>query len=224
MIQLKDGSTTEDPRLDRLVQFDERSRAYPIRAVVPKKPRSYTWRCKTYLDQGSEGACVGFSWAHEIAARPKESIVQVDTARKIYQRAQQIDEWPGEAYEGTSVIAGAKAAVELGAIKEYRWAFGLEDLVLAIGYTGPVILGVNWYSGMFNTDEKGFIKPDGYLAGGHAILANGVNVKSRYVKLHNSWGPHWGKQGSAYITFDDLNRLLQEKGEACVPLLRSFQR
>ena len=62
------------PRVfDRLVQFDERSRAFPIRALIDAdaKPRSYTWQCPVWLDQGTEGACVGFGVSHEAAARPE---------------------------------------------------------------------------------------------------------------------------------------------------------
>lgn len=74
-MQLRDGSTVEDPRLDRLVQFDERSRGYGIvpllEAQDKTQPRSYTWGCDIRtLDQGREGACVGFAWAGEAAARP----------------------------------------------------------------------------------------------------------------------------------------------------------
>jgi hypothetical protein len=61
------------------------------------------------LDQGKEGACVGFAWSHELAAYPVRVEVDDEFARsKIYAEAQKIDEWPGEAYHGTSVLAGAK--------------------------------------------------------------------------------------------------------------------
>ena len=67
MITLKDGNKTGDIRLDRIKYFDKRSRGYPIRRMVArKKMRSYTWRCNVHLDQGSEGACVGFGVAHEL--------------------------------------------------------------------------------------------------------------------------------------------------------------
>lgn len=227
MVQLKNGQTTTDPRLDRLVEFDEESRKYPVRALIPAvaKPRSYTWSCQQWLDQGKEGACVGFSFNHELAARP--SIVtglSYNSGMYVYNEAKKLDSWPGESYDGTSVIAGAKALTRDGYFKEYRWAFGLQDLILAVGNQGPAVLGVNWYSGMFNPDEKGRLHVEGFIAGGHAILCHGVNVKGKYFKLHNSWGKDWGIDGECTISFEDMDRLLKENGEACVPVARTTKR
>ncbi len=105
---------------------------------------------------------------------------------------------------------------------EYRWAFGLDDLILAVGYAGPAVLGLNWYEGMLQTDTRGYIKPTGKLAGGHAIVCHGVSVKDHYFKLHNSWGKDWGQNGECRITFVDMDKLLREQGEACVPVVRSM--
>lgn len=206
---------------DRIPSADERNANYPMRALVAAKPlRSYTWRCDTWLDQGREGACVGFAWAHDLAARPRPRMTDHQHARSIYRWAQQLDEWPGENYEGTSVLAGAKVCHAQGHFTEYRWATSLEDLLLGIGYWGPAVLGVNWYSGMFDTDHDGYIHPTGSVMGGHAILAHRVNVPGRFVQLHNSWGSGWGVQGRARISFDDLERLLADDGEACIPVRR----
>lgn len=222
MAPLRGGYKTDDPRLDRLPQFDKRSRNYPIRTLVPKKPRGYTWSVNAWLDQGREGACVGFAWAHELVARPAivPNVTELFARNAIYKEAQKIDEWAGEDYEGTSVLAGVKVIQRYGFIKEYRWAFGLEDLILALGYAGPAVLGVNWYAGMGQADSDGFISPTGSLRGGHAILAKAVNVKQEFVTLHNSWGADWGLNGTAKIRFADLDRLLREDGEACVVMGR----
>lgn len=211
-----------DRRLDRRIQFDERSREYPIRELIQEaaKPRSYTWRVGVWLDQGREGACVGFAWAHELAARPSVRVVHSSTALVIYREAQKVDEWPGESYSGTSVLAGAKVVAAQGLIPEYRWAFGLEDLILAVGYKGPAVIGVNWYEGMFAPDAKGFLHVEGRKMGGHAILCHGVSISGRYFKVHNSWGRGWGHNGEARISFDDMERLLREQGEACIPVKR----
>ena len=76
MIKLKDGTEVEDRRLDRLESFDDRSRNFPImaaRELEGRRPRNYTWRMTgPVLNQGNEGACVGFGISHELAARPAE--------------------------------------------------------------------------------------------------------------------------------------------------------
>jgi hypothetical protein len=209
--------------LDRRVEFDERSRLYAATDVIyDDTPRSKRWRCDPYLDQGSEGACVGFAWAHELAAYPEPvPIVSNEFARNIYRSAKLIDPWPGEDYEGTSVLAGAKTVQNLGYISEYRWAFGLQDLILAVGHLGPAVLGVNWYDGMDGVWECGQLHSTGTSRGGHAILCSGVNVRERYFVLHNSWGREWGSGGNARVSYQLMDRLLRDDGEACIPLVRS---
>lgn len=220
------SSYTGSFTLGRREQFDERSRNYPVRALITpsqaSKPRSYTWSCGVFLNQGNVGACVGFSWSAELAARPTVvNGITNDTGLKIYHRAQQLDEWPGESYEGSSVLAGAKAIQELGGLKEYRWGFSLEDLILAVGYKGPAVLGIPWYDTMFSPDSNGIVHAQGQVVGGHAILCNGVSVTKRLFRLHNSWGQNWGKNGDCFVPFEDMLRLLQQGGESCIPVKRS---
>jgi hypothetical protein len=210
-------------KFGRLVEFDERSRLFPIRKLLPAvaKPRSYTWSCGVTLDQGSTSACTGFAMAQEWAARPVVvKGVTNTTGNDIYRLAQELDEWPGTNYEGSSVLGAAKAAEQLGKILEYRWAFGVDDLILAIGYHGPAVLGVNWYNGMMNPDAKGIIRVTGGVAGGHAILCNGYSITTKLFRLHNSWGPSWGIKGECFVTKMDMSRLLSEQGECCVPVRR----
>lgn len=215
-----------DYGLGRVPQFDEKSRAFPIRSLVAAKtPRSFTWTCATVLDQGAQGSCVGHAWAHELIAKPVV-VPGIDHAKAVefYYAAQGLDDSPGGAYpgaspfyEGTSVLAGAKAVQNAGYITEYRWAFGLDDLILALGHAGPAVLGIDWYNDMFDPDRDGVLHVSGGFAGGHAILANGVSLKRQLVRLHNSWSAAWGRQGEAYIGFADLAKLLAASGEACIP-------
>lgn len=211
---------------DRIPQFDERSRAYAIRAALAPqelKPRGYTWGLYTQLDQGSEGACVGFGWAHELAARPAVvAHITDDVGRLIYHDAQQVDEWPGEDYEGTSVLAGAKTVVARGFMTEYRWVFSLDDLVLAVGYKGPVVMGTNWYSSMWDTDDNGWFPEgvSGNVVGGHCWLVRGVSVTKNEFLCRNSWGSEWGLYGDFRLKFDEMAKLLADSGEGCVPVGR----
>lgn len=231
MVKLRDGSEVTDARLARIVQFDERSREFPIRSKVgkTKKPRSYTWRCSAYLDQGTEGACVGFAMTHELVARPAvvKNLDGLFAREQVYWEAQKIDPWNGGSYpgatpryEGTSVLAGIKVLKRLGYIEEYRWAFGLEDLVMAVGYCGPAVLGLPWYEGMFKTWPCGHVHVQGQVAGGHAILCKGVSVKDKTFTLHNSWGKNWGSGGDAKISWSDMDKLLHQQGEAVIPVVR----
>lgn len=232
--------------VDRIPHFDDRSRNFAAIPEGDERPfRSRTWSCDVYNDQGREGACVGFAWTHELAARPKIVRRDANFAHQIYKRAQQLDGTPGEDYSGTSVLAGVKAVMELSNsrgnafIREYRWAFGIEDVAKVIAYKGPVVLGINWYYDMYTPDiNTHFITPTGDLVGGHAIMANGVRIVKKdkalpaiwdnvdtarsWVRLHNSWGRDYGDGGDAYITIDNLDSLLRNQGEACVPTKRSF--
>jgi hypothetical protein len=219
-------TSTVIPRVfDRICRFDRRSRKYPIRAILSPsvKPRSYTWRCDVQLDQGSEGACTGFGTAHEATARPVVvKGINNDMARMVYYRARQLDQWPGEDYEGSSVLGAVTAAVELGWYTEYRWAFGEADLALAVGYKGPAILGVNWYEGMSAPDKDGVIHVTGRLSGGHCIVCIGYNHKRRMYLLQNSWGKKWGVNGRCWIAASDMALLLARRGEACIPVKRAY--
>ncbi len=79
-----------------------------------------------------------------------------------------------------------------------------------------MVLGTNWYDSMFEPDDAGFIEPEGRLAGGHAWVIDGVNTRSRFFRMKNSWGRGWGNRGFALISFEAVARLLAEDGEACI--------
>jgi len=223
-IQLKGGFTTHDRRLDRIPQFDAKSLNYPaMRGLAAYAPRGYTWSVPRHLDQGQEGACVGFGFGADGLARPNP-VLFIDNkyAQEVYIAAQKVDDWEGEDYEGTSVLAGAKVMHSRGFFDEYQWSYDLDSLVLSVGYKGPAIIGVNWYEGMLDTDSDGFIRATGEIMGGHCTLIYKVSYKNRYFGIWNSWSESWGVNGTAKISFDDMEFLLSkdEMGEACIPVNR----
>lgn len=232
MPKLRDGSVVSDPRLACLPFLDPRSLAYKIRDLFTpnRKLKGKTWRCMRFLNQGREGACVGFAWAHELVAQPsvvRKGVNDEYAREKIYWEAQKIDKWRGGAYpgaapflEGSSVLAGAKVLQKLGFIEEYRWAFGIEDLKGAVDEIGPAVLGIPWYQGMAKPNLAGFLRPTGDKVGNHAILCRGVSLRKKAFLLHNSWGKKWGDNATAWVSFDDMATLLSRGGEACIPTKR----
>lgn len=225
LMKLKGGFTTTDPRLDRLPEWDERNALWPIRELVgwPEvTPR--LWRLDARFNQLDRGACVPHGWAHELNAAPVRTAVTQGDIWKWYDRCRQIDEWPGEDYEGTSVLAGAKVMKEIGHIEEYRWALRIEDVMATLSTLGPVVIGVNWYDTMFRTDADGWLNVGGKVAGGHCVCLRGIQRTKNglwYVVGRQSWGKDWGKRGDFRLSVADLDRLVfQENGEACVPVIR----
>lgn len=210
-----------DHGLGRLPHFDERSRAFGIVAIEARPPRSYTWYCAPTLDQGDQPECVGFSWSHELGARPVVIPVSNDRGRTLYRDAQAVDRAEGRHWdEGASILAGAKAVRASGLMESYRWAFSVGELATGVSWTGPAVIGVNWYAGMMNPDSNDLIRPTGSVVGGHAILVRGYSIKTRRFLLRNSWGPDWGRGGDCLIYEDHLAGLLAEQGEACIPVRR----
>lgn len=163
---------------------------------------------------------MGFGWTHELLAKP-DRVEGIDP-HEVYHRAQQIDEWPGESYSGTSVLAGAKAVQELGHLIEYRWAFTVDDVLSTLSVHGPVVIGVNWHQGMFSVDSNGFISPTGDVLGGHCVCLRGLRrYRGRWIVIgRNSWGFNWGRKGDFRMYADDLGTLMDNQGDVCVPVVR----
>jgi hypothetical protein len=201
-------------------QFDERNRDF--RLVAPTTVRGRTWQLRTRLDQGQDGACVGFGWSHELASQPKVYAVTNDSARGLYEQAKTLDDFPGTDYEGTSVLAGAKACVARGAVSVYQWAFTVDEVMQAITHHGPVVLGTDWLTNMFYPDAHGLLNCAGPVAGGHCYLARGLLMRPSFasepvLRCTNSWGSGWGHFGEFFLKASDLESLLSTTGEACVP-------
>lgn len=203
--------------LDRLPSRDPRNRNF-LRAVTGKPLVRKTWRLDYRLDQGQEGACVGFGWAHRLDAAPRRRHLNGLDAFAFYYRARELDEYPGEDYEGSSVLGGAKAVQEKGLISSYRWAYDLQNVLQALSHEGPVVMGTNWLADMFEPRTDGYLQVAGSLAGGHCWLLRGIDPAKGRVTMSNSWGRSWGLKGDAYLTFDDLGILLEDGGEACIPV------
>jgi hypothetical protein len=171
-------------------------------------------------DQGNTPQCVGYSWSHWLEDGPvqQSGIPPIINPFDIYKNAQKLDEWYGENYDGTSVRGAVKYLKNIGKVKSYYWAFDIQTLSETILKLGPVVVGTNWYNGMFYPNKNGLIKIGGQMVGGHAYLINGVDTKTKQFRIKNSWGKSWGKGGHAFISFNDMSRLIKENGEICLAI------
>lgn len=201
--------------------LDERNKNFPVRALLPKKaapPYKYWDDNDIFLNQGDTPRCVGFAWAQYINDGPikhKKKLTAVD-AGMIYLLAQDLDEFPGNDYDGSSTLGGAKACQQYGYITEYHWALTLQDVIDTVLHLGPMVVGTDWYNDMFFVDDKGFIHPTGGLAGGHEWEITGINVKDKKLRGKSSWGEDELDGGRFWITFDDFEILRMAKGECCI--------
>lgn len=208
--------------LGRKEALDARDKSYKMASVLPVESVSSRFWNDHYWwgNQGAFPHCVGYAWAHYMEDGPIRPSSNTPPPRIdpvfVYNEAQRIDEWPGEDYDGTSIRAGCKILHAHGYVKEYRWAWDAETVKQAILTVGPVVVGTNWYSSMFNPDANGYIVPTGTQAGGHAYLLNGYDESSHSFRIKNSWGQNWGKNGRAFITYQNMDSLLKNGGEAVI--------
>lgn len=216
-------------KFDRVPAVDPRNDDYPVRLlwtevkcshIETAEPKIVTkhWDDYAYLDQGSDGACVGFGTSGELAAEP-DSVPNVDNAFAlgVYNDAKEIDEWPGVDYEGTSVLAGAKVAKNRGYYSGYLWATTEEDMARTVSNYGPVIIGVDWYENMMDPDSNGFLTPTGEVVGGHCVVVTGIDAEGAFYSIRNSWGTSWGDNGSAKISRASMANLIANNGDVCKP-------
>jgi hypothetical protein len=243
----RDGRT-----FDHRARFDPRSlnfRAAPRQTTMPATGR--VWRHGAVLDQGQEGACVGFGSAGAVAADPLHRSGVTDTyARNWYKAAQRLDDWPGEAYEGTSVLAGCLEGRRRKMWTGFRWAKHPAELAAGINddRLGPAIVGVQWSPDLYDVPASGLldagVKLDSDL--GHCVLLFGYapawpdctpalraeldaiglaraaqKLQAPGYPLLNSWGPGWGDGGVALAPVQLVQRWVDARGEFGLPEGRS---
>lgn len=217
----------EGKRLGRHIEHDPRSRKYAYQVAAEGTLQAVEHkRHGTILDQGQIGSCTGNAVAGAHNTEPifttGDIALKEPGALELYEIATIIDGFPG-AYPpkdtGSSGLAAAKAARQLGMISSFQHAFNL-DAALAALQVGPVITGVNWYEGFDNPDGDGFVSIQGQVRGGHELVARGYvvgpNLDMSLIKLDNSWGTGWGLNGHFYWTVATWRQLLAEGGDATI--------
>lgn len=179
------------------------------------------------LDQGQEGACTGFALASAITLMNRErhqklipqQVPPIASARMLYEMAKINDEWPGEAYEGSSIrgalkgfyhngacsakvapyrdgdknwflrVEHAKDARNLGLGAYYRLRPEIIDYHAALNEAGVLYVSARIHRG-WQRPPRGKIKPSHLTEGGHAFII--VAYDQDGFIIQNSWGEDWG--------------------------------
>lgn len=214
-------------RLGRHVRRDSRANQYPHRrtaAVI----KSVTWARHTpILDQGNLGSCTGNAEVGACATDPlfgglpaAHPALDETLAVSIYSDAEKLDGGPGYPPEdqGSSGQSVCRVAKNRGLISGFTWCQNLADCLDAL-MSGPVLLGVNWYSSFDTPDKNGVVSlpATATVRGGHEIVARRVDTTTNLVWCDNSWGIGWGNAGSFALPEAVLTRLFAEQGDCAVP-------
>jgi hypothetical protein len=176
------------------------------------------------FDQGNVGSCTGNAIAGCLNTAPHHLKYQrrftEAHALAIYSLATTLDGFPGTYPPddtGSSGLAACKAAVQFGYISEYHHAFGIEQALRAL-QLGPVITGVDWYTGFDTPDSHGQIRISGDVRGGHEFEVFGYDPETDLCWCWQSWGIDYGVRGKFCMTSRTWGDLLSNQGDVTVPV------
>lgn len=225
-----------DRRLGRHIVHDAMSLRYPARASDPRKLKSVKHFINIpTLDQGDLGSCTGHAgtyniagdafWAAGATVLKQDATIDHQYAVGLYSDATKLDPWPGQ-YEpedtGSDGLSIAKALLTRGLISGYQHALSLAAALTALSER-PVIVGTSWLEGMYSVNAEGLMNVSGEVLGGHEYVLDELDTVKQRVGMRNSWGPGWGLNGRAYMTYADLAKLLDRtmQGDCTVFIPRS---
>ena len=185
---------------------------------IPEKPllrisKEVKWDFPcTPLDQGATNHCVGYSMAHFGINLPTFTTYTKKEASSLYYKCKVVDGDPG-AENGTTIRSAAKVLQDIGAIDNYAFARTMSQIKWWLVNKGPLIVGTIWSEGMMTPDKNGMLDINGFVLGGHGYIVNEIHPTKGYG-IKNSWGPNWGNNGKAYISFEDFEKIFLYGGEA----------
>lgn len=184
------------------------------------------------LNQQQTADAVGFVWTHWLADRGIQvagTNFDEAYAHELQRECQRLSGIPESPESGGFAWAAARVLQARGLVETCFTCPDLPAIQNALLERGPIILGLVWQQSMFEPqliDGRYVCRVDQDVSarGGHAVLLNGISLDLRlggitgFARFKNSWGPDWGENGQCLISLDDLEKLLNQDGEALLPI------
>ena len=188
-------------------------------APVPPEPsptNPVSWsNTENVLDQGETPHCVGFAGAQWGNTLPVDDKYDNSDGHDLYYLCKVMDGEPKEE-NGSNSRSLAKALKQAKRLNTYAFAANVDEIIQWLLTKGPVLIGTDWYTGMFNPDSQGFIRPTGVVEGGHMYLAIGYDPATEIIEYLNSWSDDWGLNGRFYMWKNDATKVFANQGEGLV--------
>jgi hypothetical protein len=218
----------------RLYLPDARDRNYELtpkrltalqKALGVTKRRKLPWHIGEILDQGNTSECVAHAYMAFVEAAPivHKSLGWTRAQRtELYDAARQIDGFPMP-HDGTTARAVLTIARSRGWIAEYLWVNDEDTAKEYLATRGPLMVGTDWFQGMFTTDKHGYVEPSGDVAGGHEYVERWYYPPShkKYpdtFEYVNSWSEEFGDGGLFRMKADVRRYIVQQlNGDVVLP-------
>jgi hypothetical protein len=150
------------------------------------------------LDQGREGACTGFALAAVVNfLRAKQNRTAIVSPRMLYELARRYDEWPGEAYEGSSARGAIKGWAKHGVCLRASWKddqHGITHMSDAIIRQAMATPGGAYYR----------IRP--YNVRDMHTALNETGILYATLMVHSGWGNPGGNKGDKPVSVSYAHR------------------
>ncbi|MFE6126718.1 hypothetical protein ACFQ6Q_00375 [Streptomyces sp. NPDC056437] len=146
----------------------------------------------------------------------------------LYAEATQYDRWHDMAWPsqdcGSSGLGVAKAMRARGLIDQYGHATTGEELC-ALLQTGPVLMGLPWFSQFSDPGPDGFVDADpdwadSPIEGGHEVCLTALEsigtedgdllTDHTVLRFRQSWGSSWGDHGDGRLRLSTVLALLDQ--------------
>lgn len=148
--------------------------------------------------------------------RVRGQVLTMQTALDGYSLATTLDPFRGTYPPddtGSSGLAAAKAAVQMGLAEMYVWYFSVDAVLVAL-QKHPVSFGGKWMQDMFRaTKANPVVRPTGEVAGGHQWTLSGYDAKKKLIAGECWWGARFGINGRFYISVPDFRLLMEDNGD-----------